>query len=80
MPLYEYKCKNCGEKSEYFLKTSSAESNIKCKNCGSENVEKMLSTSFVSMGTAAGSSAPRCGLDSPCCGAPEPCGKSDCDH
>lgn len=80
MPVYEYKCKDCGEKSEYFLKSASAGEDIKCKNCGSGNVEKILSASFVSMGSTAGSPVTRCGKDSPCCGLPEPCGKGDCDH
>ncbi len=49
MALYEYKCKNCGEISE-ILVFSSDEKPV-CKKCGSKNLEKLISSFAVSMGS-----------------------------
>ncbi|MBN2186227.1 MAG: hypothetical protein JW732_02110 [Dehalococcoidia bacterium] len=37
MPIYEYRCLDCGRTSEIFLCTTNSES-IKCPICGSNNV------------------------------------------
>jgi putative FmdB family regulatory protein len=46
MPLYEYKCENCGFRFEVLVLPQKYEKNetIKCPNCGSENVKQTLST------------------------------------
>lgn len=44
MPIYEYRCNNCGKEfSELFLKIEDAEK-AKCKFCNSTNLVKLLST------------------------------------
>ncbi len=40
MPLYEYKCKKCGNSFEELV---FGEEKVKCPKCGSEEVEKLLS-------------------------------------
>lgn len=43
MPIYEYRCKDCGKKSTFV--TLSAKSSLapKCKKCGSRNLGKIVS-------------------------------------
>ncbi|OHB52851.1 MAG: hypothetical protein A2Y07_04430 [Planctomycetes bacterium GWF2_50_10] len=43
MPIFEYKCKECGKVSEFLVNGSSSEKN-KCGHCGSGKLEKMFST------------------------------------
>ncbi len=50
MPIYEYKCNECGEKFEVFVFTH-ADTNISCEECGSGNTERVLS-SFASSGSS----------------------------
>jgi putative FmdB family regulatory protein len=53
MPIFEYKCHQCGEKFEVLV-YSHTESTVICANCGSESIERLFS-SFAS--TASGSSS-----------------------
>jgi len=43
MPIYEYKCSNCGKISE-FLELSAVSEVKKCAHCGSDELEKQFST------------------------------------
>ena len=43
MPIYEFKCKKCGNVFEY-LQFKSNEINAPCPACGDNNGEKLLST------------------------------------
>lgn len=42
MPIYEYRCRVCGETSEYLLGVG-ADEDIFCKKCGSTKMERILS-------------------------------------
>jgi putative FmdB family regulatory protein len=53
MPIYEYKCSDCGAEFEELVSLH-AEKNPPCTSCGSEKVEKKLSV-FGSLGAASGS-------------------------
>lgn len=44
MPIYEYKCKSCGNEFEYFHKYN--EEVDKCDECGSTNIKKKISGSI----------------------------------
>ena len=48
MPVYEYKCKDCGKVSEILV--FSSEETPDCKHCGSKNIEKILSRFGLSLG------------------------------
>ncbi len=50
MPLFEFKCKKCGNQFEELVFSSSGDEEIKCPKCGSVKVEKQMST-FASTGT-----------------------------
>jgi putative FmdB family regulatory protein len=43
MPLFEYKCKECGQKVE-FLERGSGSGGHVCPHCGSKNLKKLFST------------------------------------
>jgi putative FmdB family regulatory protein len=43
MPIYTYRCKNCGEKFDLLIGVTSDKEEYKCKKCHSENIEKTLS-------------------------------------
>lgn len=55
MPIFEYRCKECGEKFETLILSSARSETVKCENCGSEQTEKLMSA-FASGGLNAGSS------------------------
>lgn len=43
MPIYEYRCKDCGKKSAFLTLSVKAELDPKCRHCGSRNMEKLVS-------------------------------------
>jgi putative FmdB family regulatory protein len=47
MPIYDYKCQDCGEISEIFLHGLDNAQSITCPACGSEMVGKLFPTSYM---------------------------------
>jgi putative FmdB family regulatory protein len=43
MPIYEYRCRDCGKKSTFVTLSISAPFEKKCQHCGSARVEKLVS-------------------------------------
>ncbi|RKY24264.1 MAG: zinc ribbon domain-containing protein [Planctomycetota bacterium] len=43
MPVYEYRCKKCGQVSS-FLEKSGGKKTHACEKCGSKDTEKVFST------------------------------------
>lgn len=43
MPIYEFKCEDCGEEFEVFLKNKEEISKAECKRCGSKNLKRLMS-------------------------------------
>lgn len=70
MPIYEYKCQDCGGISEILTGVTGTNTAIVCKNCGSKNLTKLISVSFISSNTR-----PK-GLT--CCGREERCDTPPC--
>lgn len=67
MALYEYKCGDCGEVSEYLVFSDSDK--VSCRKCGSRKLEKLLSSFSVSVKSATSSnSAPECPYKNRCGG------------
>lgn len=58
MPLYDYRCRECGEFFERLRRMQDADRDLVCPKCHSEQVERMLST-FSSAGCGSGSGAGR---------------------
>ena len=44
MPIYEYRCKDCGQEFPLLQKISATAEEVTCKKCESGNVERLLST------------------------------------
>ena len=70
MPIYDYKCRECGKVSEVLLRTADDRS-IRCPDCGSNNLERLISASRM---IAADSRSP----GSTCCGRAERCDMPPC--
>ncbi|MBD3346422.1 MAG: zinc ribbon domain-containing protein [Chitinivibrionales bacterium] len=71
MPIYEYKCRDCGKSFEELVSLSQSDG-ITCPSCSSKNTEKQMSV----FGTVSGNSP-----DMPCaasCPSADSCGKGSC--
>ncbi len=69
MPIYEFKCKNCGKVSE-FIELNFDEINLKCKFCGSYQLIKLFSKpSLLNNSRESGKT---------CCGRDERCDTPPC--
>ena len=56
MPIYEFKCEDCGKEFEKFVVSFSQIDSVKCPECGSGNVKKKVSACSVGgSSTSAGS-------------------------
>jgi putative FmdB family regulatory protein len=73
MPIYDYRCGQCGEVCEVFERSQGHKPD-KCPSCGSESLERLVST-FSVLGSGASEGATCCGRDSPC--ESPPCSADD---
>lgn len=66
MPIFEYRCPDCGARFEKIVGPGSSQ--VACKTCGSRRVEKLISVFAVvgGSGKAAATESGPCGA----CGAP----------
>jgi putative FmdB family regulatory protein len=72
MPIYEYKCQECGEVVEVFVRSTRSKIDLSCHNCKSTNLQKIFSTpSMVNIGNSSTK-----GLT--CCGQTERCETPPC--
>ena len=44
MPMYEYRCRECGKLFEMLRRMQDADRDLVCPDCRSQAVERMLST------------------------------------
>ncbi|RJP22132.1 MAG: zinc ribbon domain-containing protein [Candidatus Abyssobacteria bacterium SURF_5] len=77
MPLYDFKCNDCGEKSEVLIRTSLERESPSCSRCGSTNLERLISAPNIAREHAA-TAKTRCGKGSTCCGSTTPCEHPPC--
>ncbi|MCX5895586.1 MAG: zinc ribbon domain-containing protein [Proteobacteria bacterium] len=69
MPIYEYRCNQCGTVLELFTKVGTHSDPLACKSCGSTQLEKMLSAASVgSTDTSQSSCSPKESCYTPTCG------------
>lgn len=62
MPLYEYRCGECGHVFETLVRSATRHEEITCPACGSKSVERQISVFGVAgRGGSAGSCAPATG-------------------
>lgn len=58
MPIYEYKCPNCGEEFEAHRKITDSDSELKCPKCGKKQPRRIFSTFCTSSSDKACLSSP----------------------
>ena len=59
MPIFEYKCSDCGRTFEELV-SSGDRDKVKCPGCGSKSTERQLSTFCVGKATVKASAGSRC--------------------
>ena len=69
MPIYDFKCRECGRVSEVLIRDVSK--TVRCPGCRSENMERLVSASYM---VKTGARAP----GSTCCGRAERCDTPPC--
>ena len=67
MPIYEYRCAQCGNQFEVFVRSAANLREVKCPQCGGQQNERSLSVFSTSKPSAGGTMA---------AGAPAPAGGS----
>ena len=68
MPIWEYRCRDCGRVSEFLVGVTKVEEVLSCKGCGSKELEKLFPSSFGVI-----SSKDSILEESGCCGMVSPC-------
>ena len=66
MPIYEYMCRDCGQVSEFLVKTMLGSENLCCPHCSSRNMEKLLSAPSLLKENIAVQGHTRCGRTERC--------------
>jgi len=64
MPIYEYRCRKCGEIFEKIQKVNEGAESIACPYCGEWEPEKLLSCFSSSKGSNGSASTSSCGSSS----------------
>ena len=75
MPVYEYRCRNCGATFDVLVRSGTA---IACPHCGSSALDKMLSAPYVSNGQTARQAGHTCCGREERCASPPCAGESGC--
>jgi putative FmdB family regulatory protein len=50
MPMYEYRCQDCGALYEQLRRMSEADNDLECPRCGSKQVKRQVSACAVNSG------------------------------
>lgn len=71
MPIYEFRCLQCGNLQEVIVSSSASDTmEMKCNECQGENLERLPSTVSYSMGGSKGGPSPSVSTKS--------CGENTC--
>ncbi len=74
MPIYEYRCQDCGTRFEKLVRRQGDEAALSCPQCGCDHLVQELSVFAAHRGTAKQSPAgPTCPAGGPCL-TPGACG------
>jgi len=61
MPIYEYRCEDCGTKFEKLVRRASETAELECPSCGKSHLKQQLSTFAAHSGSASRApEAPAC--------------------
>lgn len=75
MPIYDYKCQDCGEVSEVFLPSVDNARSMNCPACGSERMKRLFSGSYLLQTEARAPGRTCCGREERC--ETPPCSTGD---
>ena len=64
MPIYDFRCHECGKVSEIFLRDANQE--IRCPDCSSDNMERLISASYMIKTDPRASGTTCCGRSERC--------------
>ncbi len=70
MPVYEFRCQECGKVSEFLLSSPSGGKKPVCPGCGSQDLERLISAPSLLHNNASSSTT--------CCGRTERCDRPPC--
>ena len=73
MPIYRYRCGDCGSISEILKLTADQE--MRCGKCGGTNLEKLITTAHMKVAESSAMGAGRT-----CCGREERCAMPPCSY
>ena len=76
MPIYEYKCQDCGTKFEKLLRRSSDGAEVDCPSCGQKHLTQEFSTFAAHANGPAAKSADAPMCPSGMCSNPGFCGRN----
>jgi putative FmdB family regulatory protein len=76
MPIYEYKCQDCGQISEFRITSQSQADALTCSKCGSRKLERKFSVPSISSGRSEPAGHSCCGNPGYGCSQPGSC----CGH
>ena len=71
MPIYDFRCHECGEVSEFLVPSFSDSRILTCPGCGSQNLERLISAPSLLKDRANATGTT-------CCGREERCEASPC--
>ncbi|KPK75523.1 MAG: hypothetical protein AMJ89_04345 [candidate division Zixibacteria bacterium SM23_73] len=67
MPIYEYRCEDCGKVSEILQRGPKQEEPLVCPNCGSNRMRKLISSpASIIMGNSSAKGTTCCGREERC--------------
>jgi putative FmdB family regulatory protein len=71
MPIFDYKCAECGKTSEFLVNSSFSQA-IRCPECGNQNMKKLISAPYIIKNNQSLKG-------STCCGRQERCSTPSCE-
>ena len=75
MPIYDFRCRECGEVSEFLVTSFSDGSTLACSACGSRNLERLISAPTLLKNSINAPGKTCCGLEERC--ESPPCSTGD---
>ena len=66
MPIYQYKCQECGMVSEFLVSNLLDRGTLVCPNCGSQNLDRLISAPNLLRGRTTTSGTTCCGRTERC--------------
>ncbi|MCE5333046.1 MAG: zinc ribbon domain-containing protein [Desulfobacteraceae bacterium] len=73
MPIYEFRCVQCGNIQEIIVANSGQEIEMKCRGCGAEDLERILSSTNYAMGSSSSSKSSGPSATTRSCGPGQSC-------